>query len=154
MHAGQVVFVAGGRDRFDERRTVGVSSTAFKVSTQDGSGGLFIMEHTHRRKGGPPRHLHHNEDEWFYVVEGEYVVEVGAERFRLRPGDSVLAPREVPHVWAFVGDGEGKLLLVFAPASEKIEALFSNRPTAGGYSNEEIFRAHGQELVGPPLSVE
>jgi hypothetical protein len=64
--------VPAGEDRFGERHNLGVSSTDFKVSTQDSSGGLFTMEHTNRKKGGPPRHLHHNEDEWFYAIEGEY----------------------------------------------------------------------------------
>ena len=44
------------------------------------------MEHTNRKKGGPPRHLHHNEDKWFYAIEGEYIVEVESERFRLKSG--------------------------------------------------------------------
>ena len=36
------------------------------------------MEQTSSKKGGPPRHLHHNEDEWFYVIEGEYITEIGS----------------------------------------------------------------------------
>jgi quercetin dioxygenase-like cupin family protein len=101
--------VPSGEDRFGEHHTVGLSSTDFKVSTQDSTGNLFIMGHTNRKKGGPPRHLHHNEDEWFYAIEGEYVVEVGSDRFRLKSGDSILAPREVPHAWAFVGDTSGNV---------------------------------------------
>jgi hypothetical protein len=66
----RVARVPGGEDRFGEHHTLGVSSTDFKLSTQDSSGGLFIMEHTNRKKGGPPRHLHHNEDEWFYALKG------------------------------------------------------------------------------------
>lgn len=153
--------VVGGEDRFGEHHTLGVSSTDFKVSTQDSSGDLFIMEHTSRKKGGPPRHLHHNEDEWFYAIAGEYVVEIGTERFRLKPGDSVLAPREVPHAWAFVGDTPGKMLIAFAPAN-KMEAFFreSMKRHNSAYSNssnandKELFHAYGMELLGPPLSVE
>jgi mannose-6-phosphate isomerase-like protein (cupin superfamily) len=99
----KAVHVSSGEDRFGEQHILGVSSTNFKVSTQDSGGGHLIMEHTNRKKGGPPRHLHYKEDEWFYAVEGECIVEVGPERFRLQPGDSILGPREVPHVWAFVG---------------------------------------------------
>ena len=95
--------VPAGEDRFGERHSLGLSSTDFKVSTQDSSGGLFVMEHTNRKQGGPPRHLHHNEDEWFYAVEGEYIFEIGSERFQLKSGDSILGPREVPHAWAFGG---------------------------------------------------
>ena len=151
--------VAAGADRFGEHHTLGVSTTDFKVATGDARGGLFVMEHTNVKKGGPGRHLHHNEDEWFYVVEGEYVVEVGTERFGLKAGDSVLGPRETPHAWAFVGDTPGKMLIAFAPAN-KMEAYFrAFNPRVGAYSkwndphDVEIARAHGIELLGPPLSI-
>jgi len=65
--------VAHGEDRLGEHHTIGVSTTAFKVLTQDTRSCLFVMEHTSSKKGGPPRHLHHNEDEWFYVIEGAVV---------------------------------------------------------------------------------
>jgi quercetin dioxygenase-like cupin family protein len=157
----RVARVPRGEDRFGEHHTLGVSSTDFKVSTQDSTGDLFIMEHTNHKKGGPPRHLHHNEDEWFYAIEGEYILEVGSERFRLKSGDSILAPREVPHAWAFVGDTPGKMLIAFAPAN-KMEAFFreSMKRHDSAYSNsvnasdKELFHAYGMELLGPPLSVE
>src|SRR5437879_7033404 len=76
------------------------------------------MEQSNRKRGGPPRHLHHNEDELCYALEGEYIVEVGAERFFLKAGDCVLGPRGIPHVWAFVGDSAGRLLISFAPAGK------------------------------------
>ena len=101
------VQVAAGEDRFGEQRGLGISTITFKVSPQD-SGGLFILENTFREKGGPARHLHYHQDEWFYAVEGEFIVEVGPERIRLNPGDSLLAPRQVPHVWAYVGDSRGQ----------------------------------------------
>src|SRR5690242_16677399 len=121
--ASVVARVPAGADRLGENHTLGVSSTAFKVLTQDSGGGLFVMEHSNRKKGGPPRHLHHNEDEWFYIIEGDYIAEVGSERFELKPGDSILGPREIPHAWAFVGDTTGKMLIAFAPAN-KMEAFF------------------------------
>jgi mannose-6-phosphate isomerase-like protein (cupin superfamily) len=153
--------VPAGEDRFGERHNLGVSSTDFKVSTQDSSGGLFTMEHTNRKKGGPPRHLHHNEDEWFYAIEGEYIFEIGTDRFRLKSGDSILGPREVPHAWAFGGDTPGRLLIAFAPAN-KMEAFFREtmKRHDSAYSNssdandKEFFHAYGMELLGPPLSVE
>ena len=47
-----------------------MSSTAFKVLTDESASALFVIEHASRKKGGPPRHLHHNENDWFYVIEG------------------------------------------------------------------------------------
>ena len=107
--AAQATLVSAGTDRFGERHTIGVSSTAFKVATADSRGDLFIMEHSNHKKGGVPRHLHHHEDEWFYVLEGDYIAEIGDKRVQLKPGDSILGPREVPHAWAFVGETPGRL---------------------------------------------
>jgi quercetin dioxygenase-like cupin family protein len=149
--------VLNGQDRLTEHHRIGVSSTDFKVITPDASGGVFIMEHTNRKKGGPPRHLHHNEDEWFYVIDGEYIVEIGTERFQIKTGDSILAPREVPHVWAFAGDSTGRMLIAFAPAN-KMEAFFRDsekRRKGDEYVNDaQFYPTYGLELLGPPLSLE
>jgi quercetin dioxygenase-like cupin family protein len=154
--AGKAALVPGGEDRQGEHHSIGISTTDFKVLTQDSGGALFIFEHTNHKKGGPPRHLHHNEDEWFYVLEGAYIVEVGSERFQLKAGDSILAPRELPHAWAFAGDTPGKALIAFAPAN-KMEAFFRDNAkhfSGGNYANEaEIYRAYGMELLGPPLAI-
>lgn len=152
-------FVAAGSDRFGEHHVLGVSTTAFKVATGDANGGMFIMEHSSRKKGGPPRHVHHNEDEWWYVIDGNYIAEVGNERFQLKPGDCLLGPRGVPHVWAFVGDTPGRMLIAFAPASKMEEYFRQFAVRSGAYStwnnprDKENARAHGIELLGPPLPV-
>jgi len=147
-----------GGDRLGETHAIGISSTSYKVLTSESSGSLFLFEHRHTpgKKGGPPRHLHHNEDEWFYVIEGRYIAEIGSTRLELNPGDSVLGPREIPHAWAFAGDTPGRLLIAFAPAN-KMEAFFrDNEKQRKGneYVNDAaVFRAYGMELLGPPLKV-
>jgi quercetin dioxygenase-like cupin family protein len=153
----KAVHVADGEDRLGEQHIIGVSTTSFKVLTRDTGGDLFIIQHSNlKKKGGPPRHVHHNEDEWFYVLEGNYIAEVGTERFELKAGDSVLGPRGVPHAWAFVGDAPGKLLIAFAPAN-KMEAFFREDEKGrkdGVYVNDAaVYKAYGMELLGPPLLV-
>ena len=101
---------------------MGFSHIDFKVTAQD-SPDLFVLENIFHRKGGPARHLHVEQDEWFFVIEGEFIFEVGEQRMRLKPGDSLFAPRKVPHVWAYVGDGRGRILIAFTPAG-KMEAFF------------------------------
>ena len=71
-----VLVVAAGEDRFGEHRGLGISVIAFKVVPQDSSG-LLVIENTFHAKGGPARHLHFDQDEWFYAVEGEFIIEVG-----------------------------------------------------------------------------
>ncbi len=62
--------VAAGADRFGEQRGLGISTIAFKV-TMPNPGDLFILENTFLAKGGPARHLHYEQEEWFYILEGE-----------------------------------------------------------------------------------
>lgn len=147
------LLLAAGADREGESRSLGISTIAFKVSTSD-PGGPFILENTFLAKGGPARHLHYDQEEWFYILEGAFQFEVGAERFRLHPGDSLLAPHQVPHVWAFVGEGRGRLLVAFFPAG-KMEAFFREVTKANAMPPQDpgVWRAHGMELLGPPLPV-
>lgn len=154
MQAAPIVRVAAGADCFGEARGLGVSTIQFKVAGQ-GSDSLFALENTFHAKGGPARHLHYDQDEWFYVVAGEFLMEVGGERFALHPGDALLAPRNVPHVWAYVGDVTGRILVTFMPAG-KMEAFFRTVTQANAMPplDPELWRAHGMELLGPPLSVE
>ncbi len=147
------LLLAAGADRFGEQRGLGMSSIAFKVTTPNPSD-LFILENTFWAKGGPARHLHYDQEEWFYILEGEFQFEVGADRFHLHPGVSLLAPRQVPHVWAFVGETRGRILVAFLPAG-KMEAFFREVTRANAMPPQDpaLWRAYGMELLGPPLPV-
>lgn len=145
--------VPADQDRFGEHRGLGVSAISFKVMPED-SQDILILENTFHEKGGPARHLHYDQEEWFYAVEGEFIMEVGQERCVLKPGDSLLAPRKVPHVWAFTGGGRGKILISFLPAGN-MESFFREVTKANAMppQDPELWRVHGMELVGPPLKV-
>jgi mannose-6-phosphate isomerase-like protein (cupin superfamily) len=145
--------IAAGRDRFNKSRSIGVSSTTFKVATPDTAGALFAMEQANTKPGGPPRHLHHHEDEFWYVLAGEYVIEVGSDQYRAQSGDCVLGPRNIPHVWAFVGETPGRLLIAYTPAG-RIQEWFERDRKKGEYVNDAaLYHAFGMELLGPPLSL-
>ncbi len=144
--------VVAGSDAFGEHRGLGVSRIDFKALPANG--GLLILENVFHAKGGPGRHLHHDQDENFFVVEGEFVIEVGAKRFQMTAGDSLLAPRKIPHVWAHIGEGRGRILVTFAPAGQ-MEAFFRIVTKANAMPPQDpaFWRAHGMDLVGPPLVV-
>jgi mannose-6-phosphate isomerase-like protein (cupin superfamily) len=136
-----------------------VSATTYKVLTAETAGAMFVMEQANAKKGGPTRHLHYSQDELFYVMEGEYVVEIGPDRFHLKAGDCVLGPRNVPHAWAFVGETKGRMLLSYSPAG-RMEEFFSNREklglTKGKYttaSDGDLLKQYGMEYVGPPIDL-
>ena len=148
-----VARVAAGLDLFGEQRSLGISAIQFKA-LPEGDNGVLIIENTFHAPGGPARHLHYEQDEWFYAVEGQFVIEVGQQKFNLSPGDSLMAPRQISHVWACVGNGHGKMLIVFSPAG-KMEAFFREVTKANAMppQDPELWRAHGMELLGPPLTL-
>lgn len=148
-------FVRAGDDRDGTHKTLGISTIDFKVTSADSGGAMLVIENTNRAKGGPAKHLHVSQDELFYCIEGEYRIEVGGVRYDLRAGDSILAPRQVPHVWAYVGHTTGRLLITFTPPGA-MEPFF--REVSKGNSmpmqDPALWRAYGMELLGPPLPVE
>ena len=88
-----------------------------------------------------------------YALEGESRVEIGDQKFILNPGDSVLMPRQIPHVWAHVGEHPGKLLIASTPAG-KMEDFFREFGRTGKLPTDpDVVRAYGLERVGPPLNV-
>ena len=149
-----ILRVAAGEDQYGEYRGLGVSYIAFKVCPPD-STGVLVLENTFHEKGGPARHLHYDQDEWFYAVEGQFIIEIGQERITLNPGDSVVAPRKIPHVWAYMGETKGRMLIAFMPAGQ-MEAFFREVTKANAMpaQDPELWRTYGMELLGPPLPVE
>mgnify|MGYP001411183617 CR=1 FL=1 len=147
-----ILHVAADQDRFGERHSLGISRIDFKLTPNDGDG-ILIIENTFHARGGPARHLHHEQDEWFCAIEGEFIFEVGVHKYHLKPGDSLLGPRGVPHVWAFIGEERGKILIAFMPAGH-MEAFFRTVTQANAMPQQDpaLWRAHGMELVGPPLA--
>ncbi|MBX7257104.1 MAG: cupin domain-containing protein [Candidatus Hydrogenedentes bacterium] len=155
----KAVAVPAGKDRFDENTQMvfGVFPLATKVSSKDTDGAVYIFEHAEMPKGGPPRHYHHHQDEWFYIVKGEFAFEVGDEKYRMGPGDSLLAPRKIAHVWANAGDTPGTLLIALNPAGTFEAFMHEATKLASPPSPEaaqQLFSAHGMEVVGPPLFVD
>ncbi|HVI66084.1 MAG TPA: cupin domain-containing protein [Bradyrhizobium sp.] len=63
-----------------------------------------------------PRHMHTREDEAYYVLSGELEVVVGDEVFILRAGDTLIAPRDIPHQLRNSGDVENHYLIMFSPS--------------------------------------
>lgn len=127
------------------------------MSSQDTGGEVFIFEHNNMGKGGPPPHVHHEQDEWFYVIKGEYAFEVGENKFRLKQGESLFAPRRVPHGWANISDEPGTLLTLVWPAGTFETFLRETTRHATLPSTDDgakAFAAHAMTVVGPPLEVD
>lgn len=122
--------VAAGKDRFNDSITTDPGNPDgihdCKVSGKDTEGDLYIFEASRKTKGGPDLHRHAALDEWFYILEGEYIFKVGEEEFRLKAGDSVFVPRTVYHQFALVSEEAGKMIGVLQPVG-RMETLFHER---------------------------
>ena len=92
----------------------GVLAT-IKASTETSGGQVAVIEHLAPRGAGSPLHVHHREDEWFYVLEGSVTFWVGGELFEAGAGAFVYGPRDVPHTF-LVSSEQARFLLVTEPA--------------------------------------
>ena len=150
--------VKPGADRFEAPYKLTIGHMECKVSARDNGGAMAVFEALTHKQDRPVKHLHHEQDEWFYVLDGEYDMHIGDEKFRLGPGDSILAPRKVPHVWGCVSEKPGRIMAILQPAGT-IEEFFRELPKyiANKASPEEfqkLNRAHGMEVLGPRLPIE
>lgn len=145
---GTLHVVGNGEDLSGHSRSLGFSTLSFKVSTAETAGGLFLIEHTHLAPGGPPLHLHYEQEEWFYVMEGEVAFQVGDKRLALKPGESVLAPRRIPHTFSSVA-ASSRLLIAFTPAG-KMEQYFRDAEGHKGLGAQpEFMNRYEMQWVGP-----
>jgi quercetin dioxygenase-like cupin family protein len=145
----QLHVVLSGEDRLGESHSRGYSSILFKVLPRETGNGMFVIEHLNLIEGGPPLHLHLLQEEYFYVVEGEVLFQVGNARKHLKAGDSILGPRGIPHAFACVSKKPGRMLIAFTPAG-KMEQFFRDTaiPNAPRMAAEDWSR-YDIKYVGP-----
>ncbi|HVF96698.1 MAG TPA: cupin domain-containing protein [Flavisolibacter sp.] len=128
-----------------------------KVSGKDTNGELAIFEQTGLSPNrGTPLHVHHNQDEIFNVIEGEYHFIVGTDKFKLTAGDTIFLPRKVPHAWTQVSQ-RAKMNVIVQPAG-KLEEFFVTMAAFKGEPTKEqiarIFSDNEMQIVGPPLTID
>lgn len=153
--------VAARDDRFGENIKLGGEPNDCKISAQDTTGAMGIFEFT--GKSGGPRHLHSDQDEWIYIINGEFEFHLDDQPYRLSAGECVFIPRQTAHVWACVSDQPGKIINVYQPAG-KMEEFFREVGTfkqtspihnaLGPDGFHQLFEAYGMNLLGPPLSMQ
>ena len=98
-------------------KTTGLRNCLLLIAVGADTGGAFCLLDVSLAPGvGVPPHTHTREDKTYYVLSGELKVEVGDQSFLLRPGDTLLAPRNIPHQLKNTGTAENRYLLVFSPA--------------------------------------
>ena len=128
-----------------------------KISGSDTDGGFAMFEQTSLSPGrGTPLHVHHFQDEVFYVIEGAYYFQVGDDKYHLSTGDSIFLPMKVPHAWTQKSK-IGKMTVTFQPAGKMEEffltmAALEKEPTKEQIA--QIFSDNDMQVVGPPLKMD
>jgi mannose-6-phosphate isomerase-like protein (cupin superfamily) len=149
--------VAADKDRYQEELLIMGGKFDCKVSSKDTDGDLLIYDTVRHAKGGPPLHFHQRQDEWFYVIKGDFIIQVGEERFTLASGDSAFAPRTVPHAFAMTSEGDGHMLVLFQPAGSMedfflgMQKISKDIPMNADEALKNLFATHGMQIVGPPV---
>jgi len=145
--------VRAGESRSGENTLLNkINRNDIKVSAKDTGSELSIFEYNGKEKGGPPLHLHYQQDEVFYVSEGEYIFQCAEEKYKLGKGDMIFLPREIPHTFAQITDN-GQLLYFFQP-SGKMEEFFRASSNASSQNDaEKLFEKHEMKIVGPPIQL-
>ena len=152
--------VSAGRDRFDKSVRLNGEPHDCKVSARDTNGAMTAFEFAGTSSG--PRHLHFDQDEWLYIVSGEFHFEVGDKRCELMSGETIFLPRGIPHGWVSSSGRPGTLLDVYQP-SGKMEEFFQEVGKFNGTGVKihealtleqlsKLFRDHGMDMVCSALA--
>lgn len=113
-----------------------------------------------------PEHIHHANDEAYYVLEGNYRFKVGEQLGEAGVGTFVFIPRGTPHAWSSIGEQPGRVAVMFTPGGmagyfDELRPLLPD--LMAGMADmtkvdpavlrqaEEIMTRYQYELVGPPL---
>jgi mannose-6-phosphate isomerase-like protein (cupin superfamily) len=134
-----------------------------KATARATGGAIGLFEAELPAGFSPPLHVHHREDESFWILEGAFTVRCGDRTFRAGPGAFVFAPRDVPHTFIVDGPSPGRLLTLVTPGG--CEAFFAamGRPAADdGFPPpgpvdiarlKDIGSQFGIDIVGPPMTI-
>ena len=132
-----------------------------KASSETTDGRVAVIEHLAPEGAGSPLHVHHREDEWFYVTEGALTFWVGGEVIEAPAGSFVYGPRDIAHTFV-VSSPQARFLLVTEPAGfesfmramgQPAEAVTIPPPAAPPSDLAPLVAAaaeYGIEILGPP----
>ena len=140
----------------DTRMTVKVAGAA-------SAGAFTLIEWCAPVGFAPPRHVHEDEDELFYLLDGSIHVACGAEEWEATAGSLVFLPRGVDHAFVVTGGSPVRGLQITSPAGfEQFVAELGTRPEGPGLPPpgrpdveriDRVGRSTGRPTVGPPITL-
>ena len=146
----------------DEGKSVWFLGTlmTFKATGAQTNNGFGLIEQVLPPGFAPPLHVHHNEDEGFYLLEGEITFHSGEKTMKATPGTFIFFPRDIPHWFLVEGDKPARLLQINTPAG--VEQFFDEvgepaqamtLPLPGAPDIEKMVALatkYNIEILGPP----
>ena len=141
-----------------EARWWGGGLAVIKASARDTGGQMTIVEVTEPPGTEAPLHVHHNEDEAFWVLDGDVTLEIGGNTIEAHAGDYAFGPRDIPHRYT-VGEAGCRMLFILTPGGFEDLVIAMSDPagarTLPPPSSEEpdmaeikaIAAAHGGEVL-------
>ena len=132
-------------------------------ATAESTGGAYGLVESLIAPGfSPPLHVHHREDEAFWVLEGEVTMRCGDRSFRAGPGAFVFLPRGVPHTFVVETDTPVRMLTLLTPGGGEGVFIDAGRPAERDglppaappdiAALKRVSEQYGAEIVGPPMS--
>jgi mannose-6-phosphate isomerase-like protein (cupin superfamily) len=133
-----------------------------KATAQSTGGAFGLIESLIAPGFSPPLHIHHREDESFWVLEGDITMRCGDRTFRAAAGSFVFMPRDVPHTYVVEGDAPARMLTLLTPGGG--EGFFvegGRRPEHDGLPPatppdiellKRVGERYGAEIIGPPMA--
>ncbi len=109
------------------------------------TGGRYTLVEVLEPEGEQPFHVHHREDEGFWVLEGELTFQIGEEAIKASPGSFLFGPRDVPHRYT-VDSGPARLLFILSPSGFEDFIYATSEPAQE--------RALPPQQEGPPSEAE
>jgi quercetin dioxygenase-like cupin family protein len=134
------------------------SLAEIKATAADTGGQMTIVEVTEPPGSEAPLHVHHRDDEGFWILEGDVTFEVGDETIKASAGDYVFGPRHIPHRFT-VGDAGCRMLFILVPGGIEDVIRATSEPAASRTLPpppeeepdidrlKEIVASHGYELL-------
>lgn len=140
----------------------GPNRMTLKATAETTGGAYGLVESWIPAGSSPPLHVHHREDEAFWVIEGDVRFRCGDEDILAGPGSFVFLPRDVPHTFVVEGDRTAHLLTLMSPGGGERFFVDGGRtpegpglPPPGPPDVEALKRVsalYGSEILGPPLA--
>jgi quercetin dioxygenase-like cupin family protein len=125
----------------------------FKARGEQTNGTFTALENVVAAGQGPPLHTHANEDEAWYVLEGELRFKIAGELHAAPAGSFVFVPRGTPHCFQNIGDDPARILVMFTPAGmERFFDEFASRAAPERADFATIGDPLGMKVLGPPLA--